>query len=160
MADIWENMADIWENLAEILWSILYLGHMGKCIGHMGKWWHMKKYRKNTSRTCGKKWRTYGNRTLLGHMGKYGGHMTATPLNHKFVDNCAVRHNYDQNLWPSTQWFEPWHNYFYLRCHFVQRGSTICFVVLVLVLPVGESLIRSNQKAMLRQSWPPDLIRN
>jgi hypothetical protein len=36
-----------------------------------------------------------------------------------------------------------------------QRGSTICFVVLVLL--VGESLIRSNQKAVLRQSWPPDL---
>jgi hypothetical protein len=41
----------------------------------------MKKYRKNTSRTYGKKWRTYGNRTLLGHMGKYGGHMTATLKN-------------------------------------------------------------------------------
>jgi uncharacterized membrane protein len=38
---------------------------------------------------------------------------------------------------------------FYPHCHFVQRGSTICFVVLlVLVLLLGESLIRSNQKAL------------
>jgi hypothetical protein len=34
---------------------------------------------------------------------------------------------------------------FYLRCHFVQRGSTICFVVVLLVvvlLLLGESLIK------------------
>jgi hypothetical protein len=39
---------------------------------------------------------------------------------------------------------------------YVQRGSTFCFVVLVVVVVV-ETLVRSNQKAVLRQSTFPDL---
>jgi hypothetical protein len=46
---------------------------------------------------------------------------------------------------------------FYPRCHFVQRGSTFCFVVVLLLL---DTLVRSNQKAVLRQSTLPVLISN
>jgi hypothetical protein len=37
---------------------------------------------------------------------------------------------------------------------YVQRGSMFCFVVLLLVV---ETLVRSKQKAVLRQSTLPDL---
>jgi hypothetical protein len=36
---------------------------------------------------------------------------------------------------------------FYLRCHFVQRGSTFCFVFLLLVL-LGESLVKTQNTAV------------
>jgi hypothetical protein len=40
-----------------------------------------------------------------------------------------------------TQWFE---SFFYPRCHFVQHGSTICFVVVVVVFVVVlvETLVK------------------
>jgi hypothetical protein len=58
---------------------------------------------------------------------------------------------------PKNSAFEPGENGVFTRVGtYVQRGSTICFVV-VLLLVLVETLVRSSQKAVLRQSTLQDL---
>jgi hypothetical protein len=61
---------------------------------------------------------------------------------------------------PKNSAFEPGENGVFTRVGtYVQRGSTICFVVVLLLvlLVLVETLVRSSQKAVLRQSTLQDL---